>query len=824
MEAAIRIRDECFADDIPLEDAMSSWSEAALHAFFLSGGTDRPNDVAPSAAVDKASKPTDAFVDVSDSVAGASTVSATSEYAAFEPRFALGRGQFGVVYLMQHPDGRKAVDKRVPLAGLSADQRAQTFGEIELLRRLQHSFVVRYYDSWESDEPGDAKSGSGPTRTLHILMEYCDEGSLEEAISEQKTTFGRQPFATAKLRGWLLQLTSALSYVHSQRVIHRDLKTANILLTGRDGAVAKLGDFGISRLMSSQTNFASTAVGTPYYLSPELITSEGYDGRADVWSLGVILYELITFTRPFHGENIAQLAMAIARKQPKELPASTPQDLVELISRCLKKDKTTRPGAAELLHSEPMLTWARKQSESLQPNLGGGSSGAMPQSEPPGAAAATPLAATTDGPSALADTLASASLAETTLSAPTAPPADASAGRNSPALNFTRASVPSGLRQLFQWRTHSEQSSGGSASAPLWQSVDALMGQEVVAMRAGQHATAVVSAEGEIFSWRAAGSDTEAAFATTSRPTRLSAASSLHATDVCMGDEVMLILEREGQLWRWLAQSTAPALVSGLPADTRISAVGCGGEHSVACTADGRVFSWGCNEDGQLGLGDHEDRDHPCAVTLPEGETALAVSCAGEASFVLTASGDVLSCGSDNFRQLGLPPPRSRTAGESAAVDEDEEEEVETSTLQLMAMPKSVEHKLVQISSAKQHGAALTSDGRVVTWGHSEGGRLGRKRARGASDASYARPATVAIPVAGQNIVSVSAGGAHTIAVSTSGALWIWGQLGKDVCYSTPAQALGEKLGAGHFLRAHAGEWSTLAVCIAPPPPDESDF
>ena len=191
-----------------------------------------------------------------------------------------GRGQFGVVYLMQHADGRKAVDKRVPLSGLSAENRKMTFGEIELLRRLQHEYVVRYYHSWESEETAEEAKGGGPTNTLHILMEYCDEGSLEDAINEQKTTFGRQPFPIAKLRGWLLQLTSALEYVHAQRVIHRDLKTANVLLTGSDGATAKLGDFGIARLCSSQTNFAATAVGTPYYLSPELITSDGEDRMA----------------------------------------------------------------------------------------------------------------------------------------------------------------------------------------------------------------------------------------------------------------------------------------------------------------------------------------------------------------------------------------------------------------------------------------------------------------------------------------------------------------------------------------------------------------
>ena len=97
-------------------------------------------------------------VDVSD----ASSASATAapkpiapEYADYAPRFALGRGQFGVVYLMQHPDGRKAVDKRVQLAGLSTEQRETTFREIDLLRKLQHEYVVRYYTSWETEEAGE---------------------------------------------------------------------------------------------------------------------------------------------------------------------------------------------------------------------------------------------------------------------------------------------------------------------------------------------------------------------------------------------------------------------------------------------------------------------------------------------------------------------------------------------------------------------------------------------------------------------------------------------------------------------------------------------
>ena len=75
-----------------------------------------------------------------------------AEYSAFAPRFALGRGQFGIVYLCQHADGRKAVDKRVGLQGLSKEQLSQTFREIDLLRRLSHDYVVKYYHSWETDD------------------------------------------------------------------------------------------------------------------------------------------------------------------------------------------------------------------------------------------------------------------------------------------------------------------------------------------------------------------------------------------------------------------------------------------------------------------------------------------------------------------------------------------------------------------------------------------------------------------------------------------------------------------------------------------------
>ena len=276
---------------------------------------------------------------------------AAASYREYEQRFAIGRGQFGVVFLLQHATTHhKVVDKRVGLAGLTPKQRAETDREISLLKSLRHHGIVQYLASWLG---GDG--GTDGSETLHIIMEYCGGGSLAEAIESQQQ-MGGAPFAPNRVRRWLKQLAAALAHVHSQRVIHRDVKTANIFLTEGDDSV-KLGDFGISRLLSSQTELAATCVGTPYYLSPELISGQGYDGRTDVWSLGVIAHECVALSRPFSGENISQLAMAVVREPPAPLPPTAPQDIAELVAACLQKEAGLRPTAARLLASPPMARW-----------------------------------------------------------------------------------------------------------------------------------------------------------------------------------------------------------------------------------------------------------------------------------------------------------------------------------------------------------------------------------------------------------------------------------------------------------------------------------
>ena len=103
----------------------------------------------------------------------------------------------------------------------------------------------------------------------------------------------------------------AIQHVHSKKVLHRDLKSGNVFLT-KDGIV-KIGDFGIARQLDQTAGYAETVVGTPYYLSPEIVQAQEYNFKTDLWSLGVILYEMCALQPPFNSSNIAALAIQIVQ-------------------------------------------------------------------------------------------------------------------------------------------------------------------------------------------------------------------------------------------------------------------------------------------------------------------------------------------------------------------------------------------------------------------------------------------------------------------------------------------------------------------------------
>ena len=143
------------------------------------------------------------------------------------------------------------------------------------------------------------------------------------------------------------ELSIALVYLHENKIIHRDVKTLNVFLT-RDHHV-KLGDMGVSKIVKNSVAVQNTRVGTPLYLSPELVKQKPYDYKIDVWAMGCILYQMCAGKAPFSGENLISLGYNIVHNQPPPLPAGYSVDLVDLVSRLLEKNPLNRPSAEEAL-------------------------------------------------------------------------------------------------------------------------------------------------------------------------------------------------------------------------------------------------------------------------------------------------------------------------------------------------------------------------------------------------------------------------------------------------------------------------------------------
>ena len=168
----------------------------------------------------------------------------------------IGMGSFGSATLVEMVDSREQfVAKKISLEHMGEEEKVKALNEASLLRSLHHLHITEYFGSFVRGN------------TLHILMEYCSGGSLQQVMARRERADER--FDEEEIFDWFLQIATALAFVHAQKILHRDIKTSNVFLTKRN--MVKLGDFGIARQMDDTSDFAQTTVGTPYYLSPEVI-------------------------------------------------------------------------------------------------------------------------------------------------------------------------------------------------------------------------------------------------------------------------------------------------------------------------------------------------------------------------------------------------------------------------------------------------------------------------------------------------------------------------------------------------------------------------
>ena len=178
----------------------------------------------------------------------------------------VGKGAFGAAVLVQarNRPSEQFIVKEVDMSRLSAREREEAKKEIKLLASFKHPNIVRYRDSF-------VEAGA-----LHIVMDYAEGGDLHRLLKEQ----GTRLLAEETVLDYFVQLCLAMKHVHDRKVLHRDIKSQNVFLT-QNRRVVKLGDFGIARSLSTQTAMAATVVGTPYYMSPEVLNSDEYAEPAD---------------------------------------------------------------------------------------------------------------------------------------------------------------------------------------------------------------------------------------------------------------------------------------------------------------------------------------------------------------------------------------------------------------------------------------------------------------------------------------------------------------------------------------------------------------
>ncbi len=263
----------------------------------------------------------------------------------------IGRGAMGVVFKGRDPLIGRAVAVKTITAGVaeSADLLERFYREARAAGGLQHPNIVTIYEMAESE--------GAP----FIAMEYLQGESLEKLIARKPAL----PLATRI--DYVVQACRALDYAHRRGVIHRDVKPANIVIT-TDGMV-KVVDFGIARIADASKTQTGMLLGTLAYMSPEQLRGQHADARCDIWALGVVLYELITYRRPFTGDNHAALLLNILQNEPpsiRQLLTDCPIQLQTVVSRALRKDDKERYPTMEALLNDLLNVGSSLGSASAQ--------------------------------------------------------------------------------------------------------------------------------------------------------------------------------------------------------------------------------------------------------------------------------------------------------------------------------------------------------------------------------------------------------------------------------------------------------------------------
>jgi len=248
----------------------------------------------------------------------------------------LGEGAYSTVYKVKRiVDNNIYALKKVKLLNLSEKEKQNSLNEVRLLASIKSNFVISYKEAFFDEKDS----------TLGIVMEFADRGDLYQKIVEHKKS--AMFFEETDIWRIFIQLVKGLKALHDLKILHRDLKSANVFLLS-DGT-AKLGDLNVSKV--ARRGLGYTQTGTPYYASPEVWKDQPYDNKSDIWSLGCVLYEMITLRPPFRAQNMEGLYNKVIKGQFSRLPDRFSNELFEIVKLLIQINTDSRPSCDEILRN-----------------------------------------------------------------------------------------------------------------------------------------------------------------------------------------------------------------------------------------------------------------------------------------------------------------------------------------------------------------------------------------------------------------------------------------------------------------------------------------
>ena len=250
----------------------------------------------------------------------------------------LGKGAFGSVCLVTRKEDKKIYAmKSINIGKLDKKEIEAALNEVRILASLSHPNIIGYKDAFYDEN----------SRTLNIVMEYADDGDISHKIQDNLKR--RLRFEESTIWEWIIQLLKGLKYLHDNKILHRDIKCANIFLM--KNGLLKIGDLNVSKIAKSNMDMARTRTGTPFYLAPEIWKDLPYDYKCDIWSVGCIIYELCTSRPPFRGTSLKELRRNVLNGY--YLPISEfSNDIKDIIAKMLIVDPKRRASTDELLNSD----------------------------------------------------------------------------------------------------------------------------------------------------------------------------------------------------------------------------------------------------------------------------------------------------------------------------------------------------------------------------------------------------------------------------------------------------------------------------------------